>query len=138
RLGRGGAAVNSDKAADRASGLKDRWRELLAAVRIFENRKFVWILDQAFAARLRLLLLASVVDVVNQIVVTAITSDTVFFRTPELDGAQSGEVLRVLRYLDQVFWLRAFRNGDLALLPHARNIGLPGFTHAANETVGST
>ena len=45
--------------------------------------------------------------------------------------------MRVVGDLDQVFRLAAFGNLNLALFPHARNVGLPGLTHAADESVGA-
>jgi hypothetical protein len=65
--------------------LKYRGRELLAFVEFLEAIEFVWILDQSLAAGLGLLLLASELDVVNQLVIAALAADTVVLAATEFD-----------------------------------------------------
>ncbi len=65
----------------------------------------------------------------------AIAADAIVLAAPKLDCAQGREVLGILRNLDQVLRLAALWNFDLSLLPHARDVGLPGLAHAAYETV---
>ena len=93
--------------------LKYRRSEFLAAIRFLEALELVEFLDQSLAARLGFLFLPSEVDVVNQVVVSAIATDAIVLAAPELDRAERRKILRVLRNLDQVFGLRALRNRDL-------------------------
>ncbi len=44
-----------------------------------------------------------------------------------------GEVLRIVGNLDEFLGRHAVGDFYLALLPHARDVGLPGFFHAANN-----
>ena len=71
-----------------------------------------------------------------KLLVPAIATDCVFLTLAELDRANRGKVLRVLRNFDQVFGLGAFGNLNLAFLPHARYVRLPCLPHAANKAVG--
>ena len=66
---------------------------------------------------------------------TAVAAEAIFFTLAELYGAEGREVLRILRNLDQIFRLCTLGNLDLAVLPDAWNVGLPGFTHTANKAV---
>jgi hypothetical protein len=91
-----------------------------------------------FGAGLGFLFLASVLDVVHQLFVSLVTAHAIFFALAEFNRTHGGEVLRVLRNFDQVFRLCTLGNCDLAFLPHARNIRLPGLAHAANKTIGTT
>jgi len=53
----------------------------------------------------------------------------------EFDGTDGCEVLGILRDFDQFVGLGAVRDRDLALLPHAGDVRLPGFAHAFDEAV---
>src|SRR5580704_419793 len=134
-LGGSRAAIDADKASDRASLLKDGRRELLAAVSFLEHVEFGGFLNQSFAAGLGFLFLASEIDVVDQLVIAAVATDAVVFAFAEFNSSERGEVLRILRDLDQVLRLRAIGDRDFALLPHARDVGLPRFAHALDEAV---
>ena len=79
--------------------------------------------------------MAAEFDVPDQIVIALVAADAVLLTAAELHGTQRGEVLGILRNLDQIFGFCTFWNRDFALLPHARNICLPRFAHAANEAV---
>ena len=71
----------------------------------------------------------------NQLIVSAVAADAVVLAAAKFNRAQCREVLRVLRDFDQILRFRPVGNLDLTLLPHARDVGLPGFAHSANETV---
>ena len=71
----------------------------------------------------------------NELFISGIAPDTIVFGFAKFDGTQRGKVLSVLRNLDQIFRLCSCRNFNFALLPHARNIRLPRFAHAADESV---
>ena len=69
--------------------------------------------------------------------VSGIAADAIVLAAPELDRSQGREVLGVLWNFDQLFRLHTIRDLNLALLPHARDVGLPGFAHASDEAVGA-
>src|SRR5262249_43173184 len=85
-----------------------------------------------------LLLLSPEFDIVNQLVVATIAADTIVFAAAEFDCSHRCEILRILWNLDQILGLASLGNRDLSLFPHARDIGLPCLSHAANEAVGTT
>ena len=136
-LGGSRAAVDADKAADGLALLECCRRKLLAPVGFLEAVEFSFFRNQAFRAGLCFLLLAAEFDVVHQLLVSLIAADAIVFALAEFDRAQGGEVLRVVRNLDQVFRLRALGNRNFALLPHARNVRLPGLAHALDKAVRS-
>ena len=74
----------------------------------------------------------------NQAVIAKIATDAIVFCFAEFDGAEGREILSVLRNFDEVFRFGTSRDFNFALLPHAGDVGLPGFAHAANEGIGST
>src|SRR2546422_63239 len=76
-------------------------------------------------------------NVMDKFLVSLMAADAVVLALAELNGAECGEVLCILRSFDQIFRLRPFRNFNFALLPHARNFRLPCFAHAADERVGT-
>ena len=115
--------------------IENRGSEFLAAVGNFKFVKFGVGRGQAFRAGLGLLFLASVFDVVQQLFVSVVAADAFVFALAEFDGAHGGEVLGVLGHFNQIFGLCAVGNFDFALLPHAGNVGLPGFAHAFDEAV---
>src|ERR1700675_4111924 len=71
----------------------------------------------------------------HQFFVSLVATDAVFLALAEFNGTHGGKVLCVLRNFNQILWLCPIGNCDLAFLPHAGNIRLPGFAHATNETV---
>src|SRR2546425_6803688 len=77
-------------------------------------------------------------SVMDKFLVSLIAADAVVLAFAELNGAECGEVLCILRSFDQIFRLRPCRNFNLALLPHPRNIRLPCFAHATDKRVGAT
>ena len=131
------AAVDSNEAADGRVLLEGCRSEFLAAVGSFEGVQFRDIFDQAPRARFGLFFLAAVFDVVDQLIVATVAANAIFFALAEFNRAHRGEILRVLRDFDQFLGLCALGNCDFALLPHARNVGLPGFAHAAHKAVGA-
>src|SRR4029077_409366 len=70
--------------------------------------------------------------------VSLIAADTVVLALAKLYRAQGSKVLGILRDFDQIIRLRAIRDHNLALLPHAGNVGLPRFPHATNKAIGPT
>ncbi len=116
-------------------GRKLRADELRHPILLFEFRQLCIRGAQAGSAGLRLLRLASDGDVVLQALGAHVDADFGLFILAELNRTQRGEVLRVLRNLDQFFGLRALGQLYLALFPGARNVLLPRFLHAADETV---
>src|SRR5215831_2006925 len=96
------------------------------------------MLHQTLAPGFCLLLLPPILDIVNQLVMSAITADTLLFGSAKFDRPEGSKILSVFRYFDQLFGLCALRNLYLALLPHARNVGLPSLAHAADKAIGPT
>jgi hypothetical protein len=130
--------VNADKSPYGATFLKSHWRELFATVGISESSELDGVGDEAFSSSLGFFLLPAEFNIANQFRVAAIAADAVVLTAAEFNGTECGKVLRVLWDLDQIVGLRTFWNGDLALLPHARDVCLPCFAHPANKTVGAT
>ena len=93
--------------------------------------------DKAFATGCGFFFRAAVIDVVEKLLGSEITAYLGLLIFAELDRSQSGEVLGVLRYLDQLLWSNAFGDLDFALLPHTRNVGLPRLAHATDKSVGA-
>ncbi len=129
-LGGCGTAIDAHKAGDHLAGQKFRGNELLLAVFLLKLLELGVFCDQALATGDGLFLRAAVIDVVQQLLDAEISAHLRLFVLAEFDRAQSREVLRVLRHLDQLFRLHPLRDLDLALLPHARNICLPCLAHA--------
>src|SRR5581483_329774 len=124
-LSRSGTTIDANEATHGRVSLKACWRKLLSLVLLPEEIEFFGIADQALAARLGLFFLASIFDVMHELVVAAIATYTIVFALAEFNGAERGEILGVLRDLDQIFGLRARGYFHFALAPHARNIRLP-------------
>ena len=137
-LGRSRTAVDPDEPSNRTVRGEGCGREVLTSIGNLEVIKFRIAGGQTFGARLGLLFLPSVFDVVNQLFVALVASDGVFLALTEFNGAQGGEVLRVLRNLNKILRLCAVGDANLTLLPHAGNVRLPGFPHPANKTVWAT
>ena len=122
---------------DLLPGVVVRGDEFLFAVFLLEGHELGVFCHQAFAAGTGFFLCAAVVDVIEQLFYAEVLSNGELFILAEFDRAKGGKVLRVFRNLDQLLRLHAFRNFDLTLLPHDRNIRLPRFTHSLDEAVGA-
>src|SRR5579863_9909512 len=133
RLGRSRSAIDSDKSPNRCSTLESSRNEFLATIQVFERIQFVRVCDESLGAGLGFFFLTSKLDVVNQLVITAIASHAIFFALAELNRAHGGKVLRILRNFNEIFGLGAIWYGNLALGPHTWNVCLPGFAHAADK-----
>src|SRR5205823_1051092 len=92
-LGRRRAAVNAYETSDRGPTLKNGGCEWLLAIRGLEGVEISRSLHQALTPRLRLLLLAAEIDVVNELFIPAITTNAVVFGTSKFDRTQRGKVL---------------------------------------------
>ena len=134
-FGRSRAAVNPDETANRGSALKNCGSEFLAAVRFFEAVEFCGTLNQSLPAGFRFLLLPAVFDVTEQAVMASIAADAVVLAAAELDCPHGGEILCIVRDFDQIFGFGAIWDCDLTLLPHARDVCLPGLAHTAYEAI---
>ena len=137
RLGGSRAAVDADEAAHRLALLERGGDEFLPAVLLPEDRQLVVAFHQARAARLGFFFLAAEIDVVDELVEAVVAADAILLALAEFDRPESGEILRVLRHLDQLFRLRSRRDFHLALFPHARDVGLPRLAHSADEGIGA-
>src|SRR4029077_18984819 len=138
RFGRSRPSVDTDKTADRLAFLERRRGKFLPAVGFLEAVKFPVFRNQPLGAGLRFLLLSAELDVINQLGVALVTATAIVFALAKLNRTQGPKVLRVIRDFNQVFGLRAIGNSDFALLPHARNVCLPGLAHPFDEAVRST
>src|ERR1700730_17337078 len=134
---RRGPAIDADETADGLAALEGRRNKFFAAIFLVEGGKFIRALHQTRAAGFGLLFLASEFDVMDELVESLVTTDTIFFALPKFDGTKGGKILSVLRNLDEFFRLRAFGDFDFAFLPHAGNVSLPSLAHPADETVGA-
>ncbi len=96
-FGGGGAAVDTDEAFHHFARLEGGRDEFLGAVFLFEARQIVGVLGQAAgAAALLFFFFAADVDVPFQLVEADVLADFVVFGLAEFDGADGGEVLRVI------------------------------------------
>ena len=129
------AAVDADESSDHRAGRKGRALEPGDRVLLLEFPSSSSDALSPAAAGLCFLRLPAYRDVVFQTLGADVNADVGVFILAELDCAECRKVLRVLRNLDQIFRLRAFRNFDLALFPHPGDVLLPSLFHAANEAV---
>ena len=101
-------------------------------------RQFVVVLGQAAgAAALGFLFLAAHGDVPFQLLPADVLADVVVFRLAEFHRTDGGEILRVVRRLDQIFRRNAFRQRRAALFPDFRDVVLPAVAHALDVAVGA-
>ena len=134
-FGRSGTAVDSNKSRHYLSRRKSRRDELLPAVSRPKLLQFIAAGDQTLAAGDSFLLGAAVLDVPAQFFGAEIPAHFPLFVLAKLNRSKGCEVLRIFGNLDQIFRRRAFRDLHFALFPHARDVSLPGFAHAADEAV---
>src|ERR1700722_1998400 len=137
RLGGSGTPIDADKTRNRLAWQEFRGDELFLAVFLLESHQLGVFCDQAFAAGTRFFFCPAVVDVIEQLFYAEVLANGELFILAELDRSKGGKVLRVFWNLDQLLRLHAFRNFNLALLPHERNICLPRFTHSLDEAIGA-
>ncbi len=135
-LGRGGAAVEADKAFHHLARLELRVRVLVVAVARPEILQLFGAGSEASARALRgLLFAASVLDVPLQALPALVTTDAIVFAFAEFDGADGREILRVVGRADQVFGRNAFGQREVALLPDFRDVALPALLHPHDVAV---
>ena len=107
----------------------------LAAIRLLEHSSSPGSSTNPLAARLGFFLLRGQSRCSERVCRIRGSSQRNRLRAAELDRAERGEILRILRNLDQIFRLCAFGNRNLALLPHPRNVRLPGLAHPFDKAV---
>jgi hypothetical protein len=78
-------AVNSDKSANGTVLGKHRGRELLRPIGVLEDIEIPGLLNQTFPAGLGLFFLAAVVNVVDQLLVTAVAANAIVFTPAKLN-----------------------------------------------------
>src|SRR5208283_128234 len=136
RFGGRRSAVDADETFHHFARLKSRRHEFLVPVFALERVQLGVILGQAACATaLGFLLVAAYLDIPRQLVPAGVLADALVLRFTELDRADGGEVLRVVRRLDQVFRRNAFGERRAALLPDFRDVVLPTIAHALDVTV---
>ena len=136
-LGGGRSAVEADERGDAVARGKCCGRETLRHVLALERLELFRRRAQPFSAGRRLFFETADIDVALERGGAGIAANRFVFGLAELDGAERGEVLGVLRRFDQRLGRLARRDLDAALGPHLRNVVLPGLAHAADERVRS-
>ncbi len=78
------------------------------------------------------------IDVPGQFVGAAVASHAVLFALAEFDGADGGEILRVVGSADEAFGRYGVGQREIALLPDFGDVIPPALLHALDVSVGAT
>src|SRR6185437_3614991 len=123
RFGGGGAAIYADEAFYYLPRLERSGHKFLLGVLLFEGFQFVGCLGQGLgAALLGFLDSATFGDIPLQLFVAQVHAHAGIFLFAELNRANAGKILGVIRRAHQVFGIYAFRERVVALFPDFGNI----------------
>jgi hypothetical protein len=135
-LSRRRPSVQPEKSLDDLTRLKGGGNKFLRLEALLESLELLVALAEAGASGFGFLFDPAVGDVGLELRCSAVDAYVVILGLAVLHRPDGGEILSVVRHLDEAFGFHALGEGVVPLLPDLGDIVLPGLQHAADVTVG--